>query len=420
MSVHRRIEKTAAEKALAEQFAGLASPDAGRAAAFERFLQRGLPTRRDEAWHYTDLRAQQQTAAAPSGAPDGARIAQARALLAGLARIGEIRFVLVDGRFIAELSDAPPARVAAAALTRPASGAGDDAIVALNEAFAVGGLSLRVEAGAVIRQTLEIVHVGRSDVPAAGFSQVEITLGEGAAAEAVERFVGAGAGYQRNALIRAALGDSARAKIVTMLEDVAALHLETQSATLGANAEYAGFALVAGGALVRRQLFVRQQGDGAAIALSGLSLLDGQRHADTTLVVEHGAPHGRSREYFKHIVADEATGVYQGKVIVEPYAQKTDGAMKSQAILLSPTASMNNKPELEIFADDVVCGHGATVGALDPEQIFYAQARGLPRAQAEAMLLEAFGAEAIERVDNAAVADALRERLRAWLARRGR
>ena len=111
--------------------------------------------------------------------------------------------------------------------------------------------------------------------------------------------------------------------------------------------------------------------------LRGLSLIDGARHADTTLEVTHAAPHGKSREFFRHIVADEAIGVYQGKVIVAPHAQKTDGAMKSQALLLSPTAQMNNKPELEIFADDVVCGHGATVGALDPEQVFYLQARGI-------------------------------------------
>ena len=419
MSVNRRIEKTIAEKGLADQFAELAAPDAMRAAAFEAFAQRGLPTRRNEAWHYTDLRAALKTAAAPSAAPDAARIAEARALLAGLARIGEIRFVLVDGRHVAELSDAAPEGVVAKALAASARSGVDDAVVALNEAFAVGGLSLRIGADAVIGQTLEIVHVGRSDGAAAGFSQVEIALGERARAEFIERFVGAGADYQRNVLIRAPRGESAQAKIVTILEDAPALHLESQSVTLGAKAEYSGFGFVAGGALARRQLFVRQQGDGASISLSGLSLLDGQRHADTTLVVEHGAPHGRSREYFKHIVADEATGVYQGKVVVAQYAQKTDGAMKSQAILLSPTASMNNKPELEIFADDVVCGHGATVGALDPEQIFYAQARGLPRAQAEAMLLEAFGAEAIDRVENEAIAEALRERLRSWLARRG-
>jgi len=126
-----------------------------------------------------------------------------------------------------------------------------------------------------------------------------------------------------------------------------------------------------------------------AFTLAKAGLLDGRRHADTTLEVVHAAPRGESREFYRHIVADEAIGVFQGKVIVQPGAQKTDGAMKSQAILLSPEATMNAKPELEIFADDVVCGHGATIGALDPEQLFYLQARGLPQAEAEAMLLVA-------------------------------
>ena len=112
--------------------------------------------------------------------------------------------------------------------------------------------------------------------------------------------------------------------------------------------------------------------------------------------------------------------MFQGKVIVKPGAQKTDGAMKSQAILLSPEASMNAKPELEIFADDVVCGHGATIGALDPEQLFYLQARGLPQAEAEAMLLEAFAAEAIGRVADPRLAETLIDLTRRWLAGRGK
>ena len=219
--------------------------------------------------------------------------------------------------------------------------------------------------------------------------------------------------------MRISLGEGAKCALTSLIDDDASLHLESQIATLAADAELDAFALVAGGGLVRRQIFVRHDEPGAKIALGGLSLLQGKRHADTTLVVEHAAPRGKSREYYRHIVADEATGVYQGKVIVEPHAQKTDGGMKSQAILLSPTATMNNRPELEIFADDVVCGHGATVGALDPEQLFYCQARGLPRAEAEAMLLEAFGADAIDRVEDAKIAEALRERMRAWLAARG-
>ena len=196
------------------------------------------------------------------------------------------------------------------------------------------------------------------------------------------------------------------------------MHLESQVARLGEWRELAAFALVAGGALARRQIFATLAVRAPIWRSRGLSLLDGRRHADTTLVVDHAAPRGQSREFYKHIVADEATGVYQGKVVVRPGAQKTDGGMKSQAILLSPTAIMNNKPELEIFADDVVCGHGATVGALDPEQLFYLRARGLPAAEAEAMLLEAFGAEAIARVADEECAEALREIMRGWLAAR--
>ena len=147
-------------------------------------------------------------------------------------------------------------------------------------------------------------------------------------------------------------------------------------------------------------------------------MLDGARRADTTLEVVHAAPRGFSREFYRAIVADEAAGVFQGKVVVAPGAQKTDGAMKSQAVLLSPHAQMNAKPELEIFADDVVCGHGATVASIDPDQVFYLQARGIPKDDAEAMLLEAFGAEAIARVEDEALAETLRRDLANWLGAR--
>ena len=151
----------------------------------------------------------------------------------------------------------------------------------------------------------------------------------------------------------------------------------------------------------------------------GLSLLRGKEHADTTLVVDHAVPHCTSRELFRHILDHESTGVFQGKVVVRQHAQKTDGAMKSQAIMLGDDAVMNNKPELEIFADDVVCGHGATVGQLDDDQIFYLRARGLSKPEAESLLLEAFAGEALDMVTD----EALRERYAAitqdWLSRRG-
>jgi Fe-S cluster assembly protein SufD len=200
-----------------------------------------------------------------------------------------------------------------------------------------------------------------------------------------------------------------------VVDDAAGLHLESQIVELEAEADLNAFGLVSGGALVRRQIFARLAGVEARIALGGLSLLDRERRADTTLEVVHAAPRGFSREVYRAIVADEAVGVFQGKVVVAPGAQKTDGSMKSQAVLLSPHAQMNAKPELEIFADDVVCGHGATVASIDPEQVFYLQARGIPKREAEAMLLEAFGVEAIARVGDEALAERLRGRLAAWL-----
>jgi Fe-S cluster assembly protein SufD len=406
VTVHALNPKTGAETALARQFAAL-SPGEPRRAAFAAFERRGLPNRRDEAWHYTDLRARLAKVAPLTPAPDAARLMAAEAQLAALPRLGAVRLVLVDGRHAPSLSDAPPAGLTVAASSEAPEA--DEAVVALNVAFAECALRIGLASG---EASLEIVHL---DGPGAIYSRLDVSLPARARMTVFERFEGAGEATQRNAVAILDLAEGARCDWATLVGDDASLHLETRRVRLAGSSELYDFGLVCGGALVRRQLDVGHDAPGAKIALSGLSLIDGRRHADTTLTVRHAAPHGESREYFRHIVADEASGVYQGKVIVAPHAQKTDGGMKSQALLLSPTASMNNKPELEIFADDVVCGHGATVGALDPEQIFYLRARGLSKPEAEAMLLEAFGVEAIERVADEAVAEAMRERLRLWL-----
>jgi Fe-S cluster assembly protein SufD len=208
------------------------------------------------------------------------------------------------------------------------------------------------------------------------------------------------------------------AKHVAVVGDEPELHIETQIYELAKGAELTAFGLISGGALTRRQIFVRMTGREAKISLGGLALIDGARRADTTLQVVHAAPVGRSREFYRAIVDDDAVGVFQGKVIVEKAAQKTDGVMKSQAILLSPRAQMNEKPELEIFADDVTCGHGATVASLDPEQVFYLEARGIANNDAKAMLLEAFGGESVDQINDKLLVGPLRARLAAWLERR--
>jgi Fe-S cluster assembly protein SufD len=425
MTRHSLQTRTAAEAELAEQFAATqgALPALDREASFRLFAATGLPTRRDEAWHYTDLRSLFANAAPLASAPGAPAIAAAKLALAERARAGAVTLAIVDGRYIPQLSDAPPHGVSVASLAlvgRPAgANANVDPLFALNGALAQGGCVIAFEAGAKPAERIEIVHFMSTGPAKSVHSRVFIDIGASAQARIVESFLGARAGDQRNVATVLDLANDAKADHTVIIGDQAGLHIESQLARLGDKAEFSAFSLVAGGTLARRQIFATLAGQYANLALSGLSLLDGRRHADTTLVVDHAAPHGQSREFYKHIVADEATGIYQGKVVVQPGAQKTDGGMKSQAILLSPHAVMNNKPELEIFADDVICGHGATVGALDPEQTFYLQARGLPKAEAEAMLLEAFGADAIARVADEDLAELLRDKMRGWLQARG-
>jgi Fe-S cluster assembly protein SufD len=170
---------------------------------------------------------------------------------------------------------------------------------------------------------------------------------------------------------------------------------------------------------VRNQIFMRLGGQEIAANISGASLLKDKQHADNTLVIDHAVPHCVSRETFKSVVDNDARSVFQGKIIVRPDAQKTDGKMRTDALLLSESAEANAKPELEIFADDVVCGHGATAGALDDELLFYLKARGIPPKEAEALLIQAFIGDAVETIANEAVRGALMSEVERWLAARG-
>jgi Fe-S cluster assembly protein SufD len=154
--------------------------------------------------------------------------------------------------------------------------------------------------------------------------------------------------------------------------------------------------------------------------IRGATLLKGRQHADTTLIVNHNARGCQSREVFKSVLDDETHGVFQGRIVVKQGAQQTDAKMMTRALLLSETAEADNKPELEIFADDVQCGHGATAGALDQELKFYLMARGIPAAEAEALLIQAFLGEAVEGIEHAGLREALMDQVAAWLKARGK
>jgi Fe-S cluster assembly protein SufD len=436
------VIKTAAETALAQAFAqardrlpGDEAIMARRNAAFDLFAKQGLPHRRIEEWKYTDLRALMRDAKPLASPPDAS--AKARAKDAGrvLGDLDARRLVFVDGAFVPELSDlreleaglvvgslakalADGDPVVAARLGKlaPAS----DAAVALNTALMGDGAVIRVASGATIERPLHLLFVA-SEKPAATFTRSLVTIDHGARVMLIESHEGPTASdYQVNAALELFVGDGAHVDHVKVIgEGTEALHVSTLAAAIGAHARFNTFSFISGGSLVRNQLFLRLDGEGTVAGIRGASLLKDRQHADTTLFADHIARDCQSREMFKSVLDNEAHGVFQGRIIVRRHAQKTDAKMMTQALLLSERAEADNKPELEIFADDVQCGHGATAGALDEELKFYLMARGIPPAEAEAMLIQAFLGEAIEGIEHAGLREALIESVAAWLGARG-
>jgi Fe-S cluster assembly protein SufD len=441
MSTRIAAPRTPAETALAAAFdAALPALPGGagvrklREAAFGAFDRAGLPHRRIEAWHYTDLRALMREALPLAGAADAVAIERLRRELAATGP--SQRLVLVDGVFAPEVSDALPPGVSVHSLASVLSGArpdlvallaaqdfgGTDTVVSLNAALMQDGAVIEVAPGTAVAEPIRLVSATASDEPVARFSRSAIIVGAGATVRLAEESLGAGArtGQTNNCLI-VSVGDDAALAHTAMLTDMEprSLRIETLIARVGARAKIDSFALITRGGIVRRQIFLRFDGPGSNGALGGVSLLRGREHADTTLNVEHVAPGCTGRENFRFILDDEATGVFQGKINVAREAQKTDGRMMSRALLLSDGVAMNNKPELEIFADDVACGHGATCGGLSDDQLFYMQTRGLPYAEAEALLLEAFAAELIDEIGDDDIAASFRAEIARWLLSRG-
>jgi Fe-S cluster assembly protein SufD len=436
--------RTAAETALGESFAAARQrlPGAGsvpgmREAAFQRFEQQGLPHRRIEDWKYTDLRALMRDAKPLAGAPGAeakARVARAGALLSGLeAR----RIVFVDGALAAELSDLAAlepglaigsmadALAAGDALVAEHLGriaASEDVAVALNTAFMGDGAVIRVAAGAALARPLHLVFANSGLYPAAVFIRSLIVVERGARAMIVESHEGPpDCDDQVNTVLELVVGEEAHVDHVKLTgQGAGSLHLATLLAAVGARARFNEFLFTSGSAVARNQVHVRFTGDGTVAGIRGAALLKGKEHADVTLVIDHAACAGTSRETFKSVLDDWSRGIFQGKIIVRHGAQKTDARMATHALLLSETAEADNKPELEIFADDVQCGHGATAGALDQDLLFYLKARGIPQMEAEALLIQAFVGEAIDGIEHAGLRDALMDHVAAWLAGRKR
>jgi Fe-S cluster assembly protein SufD len=388
-----------------------------------RFAEQGFPSRRGEAWRYLDLRPLEQAPLLPvarAGAASPALFAEL-----GLAAVVH-RLVLVDGRFapglsaLAHLPSGVTLTPAAArperlrdALEMPAAGA-DRSFAALNGAFFSDGYVLEAAPGTVSEEPIEILHLASGAAPGSLHTRSLVVVGAESRVRLLESFAGDGR-YWRNDVTMLRLGRGAVLERAVLVEETAdAVHFGDTSAELGPAARLADFALLLGGRTVRRETSVRNDGEGAHCGLYGAFLLGGRQEANIVTAVEHVAERAETREVFKGVAAGGAHGAFQGRITVRPGAQKTDAHMLSRNLLLGHRAAIDTKPELEIFADDVKCSHGAAVGDLDEAALFYLLARGIPRETARRMLIEAFIREAIAIVEPPPV----REHLMARLARR--
>ena len=406
-----------------------------RTKAIQTYAALGLPHRRVEAWKYTDLRAR-LTEAYPLIRATGVAFSEpeiAQAIGGRVAALPVYRLVVAEGEFRPDLSDMDALKLAgvevlslAKALAKPpawlkpvlghVNAQNADPVVALNLALMTGGVIVRIKKGATLDKPLHLIHLDGSGDAATIVTRNLIVLEDGASANLLESYASLGRSVQRNAVTETLIGDKASLDhIKIQREGAESFHLSTWLVELKADARYQAFQFSTGAGLARNQIYARFAGEGSSVDISGAFLMRGRQHCDTTLVVEHRVPRCTSRELFKAVLDEEARGVFQGKIIVSPGAQKTDGKQMSQALLLSEAAEFDSKPELEIYADDVVCGHGATSGQIDEDLLFYLKARGIPELQARALLIQAFVGEALERIEDEGLRNALAASSAEWL-----
>lgn len=430
--------KTKAEEAfevalakMAETLPGDDAASARRRDAIAAFGELGLPHRRIEEWKYTDLRARLRDAVAVSVSSDGAGVSLERVkqALGPLGTLDAYFVVVVDGKFRDELSDVAGATnvVASSFGSKLADGKVSEfggtelanGVVALNVAFASDGAVLEVRDGTTLDQPIVVVHVRTGSVDGFVASRNVIRVGEKCNVTVVEAFVetdDVSGGGQVNAYCDVSVGaGSSLNHVKSVGAGPSTTHLGNCSLALERETSYNGFQFTFATQLVRNDVNVVFNGEDAALNLSGAFLARFDEHVDTTIVVDHKVPGCESRELFKGVLDGTARGVVQGKVIVRPDAQKTDGKQMAQALMLSPDTEFDSKPELEIYADDVACGHGSTVAELDKDLMFYCRSRGIPPAQARALLVQSFVGEALESIENEAIGEALMCHVRDWI-----
>lgn len=398
-----------------ERTRGIDSPEwlapvreAGRA----RFAELGFPTTHHEDWRFTNLAPLVRTRFAwPENAEDEPDLS---VLLPHVWELGEPRLVFLNGRFCSALSRGGTSDVRVVPLTSalaedPAevarhlarhASARDDAFVALNTAFLADGAYVRVAPGVQVEAPLHLVFVMRAaGQPALACPRTLIVVGENARCSIVESYVGVDGAYFTNAVTELVVGDNAAVDHYKVQREAdTAFHIGTLCVHEQRSTNVRSHCISLGGRLVRHNVNTVLAGEGGECHLNGLYVVGGDQHVDNHLRVDHVAPHCDSREIYKGLLAGSARAVFTGRIVVHPGAQKTDAKQTNHNLLLSGAAQVDTKPQLEIRADDVKCTHGATIGQLNDDAMFYLRARGIPEDAARDLLTYAFAADSLDQI----------------------
>jgi Fe-S cluster assembly protein SufD len=402
-----------------------------RKGGIERFNDLGLPTTKIEGWKYTNLKLLESSCYNPARDDDGMAVIDKVPSL--LPDIELPRLVFVNGRMRpsfrikGDLPDGVHLDYLTDVFTKVPEWAEkfigkltDDALalVQLNTAMMDTGFVLRVEPGVVVKQPIEIVSVGGvANHPVAYFPRNLVVLGKGSQATLIEHHAGLGAGaYFTNTVTEVSLDDGSKlSHYKVQAENRDAIHIGTSHVLVNKDATYESFTLSIGGRLSRNEVLVNLEAPGAYAGVHGGYLMRGNEHCDNTTVIEHLAPNTTSREIFKGVLDDQSRAVFQGRIVVHKDAQRTDGHQLCKTLLLSSGAEIDAKPELEIYADDVKCSHGATTGQIDETALFYLRSRGIPEALARNLLVQSFLGEALEEISHEEIREALISKVLHWL-----
>ncbi len=392
---------------------------AARKGGISHFAELGFPTVKDEDWRFTNVAPIARLPFKPLFEPVPAGVTSDALDRLPFAGLTGSRLVFVDGRFVAALSSVARLPQGSKVMSLAVALATDTSLVeehlfrharadanafaALNTAFFQDGAFIHLPAGQQITAPVRVIHISTSQESGATVHPRNlIVAGSGSQLTVIESYVslgGNGGETLTNAVTELVAGEGAIVEHLKLQdEDPRAFHLASIAAHFGRASNVVTHSIALGARLSRTNIHARLAGEGVECVLNGLYVTRGEQLADHFMLVEHARPHGTSHEYFNGILADRSKGVFHGRILVQPGAQKTDAKQTNKNLLLSDDATVNSKPQLEIYADDVKCTHGATVGQLSDEAIFYLRTRGLPLEKARHMLIHAFAGEIIDRI----------------------